>query len=792
MRPTDPAPPTSPHRRYRHPSDLARLVVNLVLLGILIAIAVVAPGGVKSVAENVAQLVLLLPLALVEGAVGVTQLLAIVLPVAVLIVLAWRRRFDLLAILVLAVVISSIAMALLSNVAQKTVPVSELGYERVESWLIGSQFPSSPYLAAATAVLVAGGPWMSRRWRRASWGLLAVAVVARLVTATEVPVRVGMLLTLGAASGSLALVLFGAPRRRIDPATVQQTLATVGVATDDLQPRAEEGGTPTFTGTDAGGSALFVKVIGRDERDTDLLLTTWRSLTLRGLDDDASRRSPERVVEREALAMGMLRTIGVRTALPVAIAATSEGAGVLAATRLDGPRLVDLADGELTDEALDELWAQVALMQTRRIAHRRLNATNVRLTDEGPALIDLRWTTLDGSDETLGVDVAELVASLATVVGPDRSIAAAGRNLSHEQLARAVPLMQHAVLTSSTRRALGDKKAVTALRDAMAEAAGIEKVQLTPVSRISLKEIVSTVGSIVLLYYVISLAANWDDIWDSFSGANLAYSIPILALALAPYVTGAMSLMGAVTTHLAFLRTTAVMFAQSFLNRFTPANAGGMAMRMRYLQLNGQETAVAAASIGLTSMASGVMQVLLIVVFLIWGGASDRLSDFSFPSVGTILVVIIAIGLVVTLLLFSAWGRKVVRPRLRDTVAKLRTNMGELLRDPVKMLMLFGGALLGKLATILAFWLSVHAFGVDMSLPKAGALYMIANSIGSAVPTPGGVGGIEAALTGVLISFGVDNATAAAIVLFFRIQTFWLPTAPGYGFMQYCKRVGIV
>jgi glycosyltransferase 2 family protein len=258
------------------------------------------------------------------------------------------------------------------------------------------------------------------------------------------------------------------------------------------------------------------------------------------------------------------------------------------------------------------------------------------------------------------------------------------------------------------------------------------------------------------------------------------------------YVTGAMSLLGAVTTHLALMRTTAVMFGQAFLNRFTPANAGGMAMRVRYLQLNGQDTTVAAASVGLTSAASGIMQAIFIVVFFIWGGTSDRLSDFELPDVGTILIVVLAAGLVLSLLLYSRWGRKVVRPLLAGAVTKVRDSFGTLAHDPGKLALLFGGAGLGKLFTIICFWLSVLAFGVDMSFPKAGALYMVANTVGSAVPSPGGVGGIEAALTAVLIGYGVDSATAAGAVLFFRVLTFWLPTLPGYGFLQYTQRKGIV
>jgi uncharacterized protein (TIRG00374 family) len=86
----------------------------------------------------------------------------------------------------------------------------------------------------------------------------------------------------------------------------------------------------------------------------------------------------------------------------------------------------------------------------------------------------------------------------------------------------------------------------------------------------------------------------------------------------------------------------------------------------------------------------------------------------------------------------------------------------------------------------------VQAFGVDMAFAKAGALYLVASTVGSAVPTPGGVGGIEAALTAMLLSFGVENATAAAIVLLFRFMTFWLPTLPGWFFLQYVERRQIV
>lgn len=238
------------------------------------------------------------------------------------------------------------------------------------------------------------------------------------------------------------------------------------------------------------------------------------------------------------------------------MAGTEDEIAVLVTSGVEGPRLAEVDAAALTDELLDSLWGEVAALQQRRMAHRGLNLDHIRVVDGRAVLFDLRWSDLRASDEVLGADVAELVVALAVGVGAERAVAAAVRGLSADQLARAVPLVQPAVLTPATRRATkGDKALLGGLRDQLSAAAGIEEVHLAPVSRITLKGSVSLVGSMVLGYYVISLAANWSDIWDSFRDANPAYVLPVLILAMAPFFTGAMSLLGAVTTRLSLSRT---------------------------------------------------------------------------------------------------------------------------------------------------------------------------------------------------------------------------------------------
>jgi undecaprenyl-diphosphatase len=306
------------------------------------------------------------------------------------------------------------------------------------------------------------------------------------------------------------------------------------------------------------------------------------------------------------------------------------------------------------------------------------------------------------------------------------------------------------------------------------------------------KGAVSLVGSVVLVGYVGNVASNWHDIWTSLRDARVAAIVPLVVFVVTTFAGGALSLMGAVVTDLPFVRTLEVMFAQSFLNRFTPANAGGMALRARYLQLEGVDATAAAAAVGLTSVASGVAQVVFVAVFLVWGGATSSLGRFSLPSAGRLLTFLIVAGAVVGAVTLSTWGKRVVLPLVARTVRKVSIMVRDIVSRPGKLALLLGGAALSKLAILLAFVISVHAFGVHMGLAQAGALYMVANTVGAAVPTPGGVGGIEAALTAALLGAGVDAANAAAIVVLFRLFTFWLPTLPGWLMLQYTQRAGIV
>ena len=322
----------------------------------------------------------------------------------------------------------------------------------------------------------------------------------------------------------------------------------------------------------------------------------------------------------------------------------------------------------------------------------------------------------------------------------------------------------------------------------------MEAVELAELERISFGKLVVWVGFAVLAFFLLTLVSNSSDIVDTMTGIDWVWVVPIVLATLGGTVGGAMSLAGSVIRPIPLWPATIIMFGQSFLNRFTPMNAGGMAMRIRYLQKGGTDVTVATAAIGLTSAASSVMQVVFIVFFVLWsssdptGDVSTGGGDSGGPDLTLVAVFAGAIVVAGIVIAVTPKFRRWLVAFVKSTIEKIRHDFGELARRPSKLGLLFGGAAIAKMSTIIAFAASCRAFDVDIAFAELGAMYLVANTIASTVPTPGGVGAIEAALILVLTNAGVPQATAWAAVLLFRLINYWLPTIPGYVCLKISER----
>ena len=797
----------------RHPVDTARLVVSLVALVLTYGLAVRRSAEVRSVSVDLVELVNTLPNWAEDLLLGLTQLLAIAVPVAMVFVLVRTRRLFVMG--VGSAIVAAATMAALQHRIDAVVPNLVVQVTEQPSWLFGAAFPSGAYIAAYMAVIIVLGPVLSRGWRRAALAGLAVGIVSRIVTAVAVPLNLAITVSVGAVVGSAALAVFGSPRRTASRRDVLAALASAGFPAATVEPY-EVGAehAQTFVAMASDGRRSFLKLLGSDERSADVLYRIVRMLRVKDLDDERPGWSPGRLVTHEAFASMLARQRGASVPEVLAVGETEGGDGILAVTVVDGRPIDELELDQVTDEVLDAAWGQLVILREQGIAHRWITAGHLLVTEPDPIgldeadpdgdgleLIDLRspvvtvidfhWAVRQATPAHLAADVAMLAVSLATIVGADRAVASAARVLDADALARALPLVQPLALPTDVQHAIAGNKAILPLvRDRIQHAAGGVPYELADIERVGPRQVAALVGGVFITYSLLGFASNWNDISTALGRVSMVEVPPLLVLSFVPFVAGAFSLISVVPKPLPFGESVEVMFGQSFLNRFTPANSGGMALRIRYLQKRGVDLGGAAAGVGLTSLASGICQVVVLVLFAAWAGSSSD-ATFSLPKASTVAVALLVIAVVAGLVWFTPWGRRVIGRRVRTTGKQVTKTLRGLAHQPGRFVLLFGSTLVAKVAVIGAFVLSCGAVGIDLSVSRLGLLYLTASSVAAAAPTPGGVGAVEAALTAALTGVGVPSADALSAVFLFRLLTYWLPVPFGWGAMHKLQRTVI-
>jgi uncharacterized membrane protein YbhN (UPF0104 family) len=180
-----------------------------------------------------------------------------------------------------------------------------------------------------------------------------------------------------------------------------------------------------------------------------------------------------------------------------------------------------------------------------------------------------------------------------------------------------------------------------------------------------------------------------------------------------------------------------------------------------------------------------VLHILMLVVFVALAGAANK-QPFKPP---TWFYFVLA-GLVVAALgvLALPAGRRLLRARLAPTLGQVLPRLLEVAQQPRKLAEGIGGGLLLTAAYILCLAACVQAFHGSVAFASIAVVYLTGSALGSIIPTPGGLGAVEAALTAGLVAAGLHGTEAASAVLLFRLLTFWLPVPFGWAALNYLER----
>ena len=183
-------------------------------------------------------------------------------------------------------------------------------------------------------------------------------------------------------------------------------------------------------------------------------------------------------------------------------------------------------------------------------------------------------------------------------------------------------------------------------------------------------------------------------------------------------------------------------------------------------------------SVALSQVVNVVTTILLLVAIGLLTGSG--LSRFKIAPGTHLLIGVAVIAVVAGVLLAVPQTRAkligLVWPHLRRAWPRLL----EALSRPLRLAASSGANLLLTAAYLLAFIAALRAVGAHPAILPAAVVYLAGNAVGSAAPTPGGLGGVEAVLVAGLTAMGIPAAEAISGVLVFRIATFWLPIPAGY------------
>lgn len=776
--PTDEPLTESVHRRT--PADVNRLLwfVGFLLLG-----GVLATGLDETMAGIEADLLqgfVRIPATVAGLMVATVAVLFLLLTLGAPLVLAITRRWRTLAVGGLGIVLAPILFVLLRN----AVPVRaaarpdsiDTAFTEVGAW------PPSGSLAAYTAVAVVVGVELSRPWRRATWVMLAVLALMRVLTAAELPLDIGLAVAVGGVVGSALLLAFGRSIRIASPAGVRVALERAGLSVQHVEPLDNESGAWEHrVMTDEG--PVLAKVVGWESQQLDNLYRAYRRVRLKDVGDDTGYASARRAVAVEALLDLYSVDRGVRSPAVRAIAPLDGDDVVLAVEQIDGTPLDRADDDDLTDDVLHQCWQQVAALHSGRMAHRDLELDSFVLDRFGQIwLVDYAFGQPAADDQVLAGDVAELLTATYVRVGASRSVAAAHDIVGRDALADAMARLVPAALTRETRAALKSVEDGTKpLRDELARVTGIAEPTLAKVERLKPQYLVMGGALAVAIYFLLPQFADFPRMVEAIRDADWRYVPAVLLASLVTYLGVGMSLAGATPGRVSAGEFGALSFSSSFVATFAPPGVGHIGLNIRYLQKRGFGGPIALSVIASKEAATFVVHMTLLGIVALWAGRSGALEEEleRLPPVPVMLAIVAGVLVVAGLSLLVRQVRALVRETLVPAVKHSVESLKSVVRDPVKVTTLFGGVALLNLGYSACLYFAVTAFGSQASFAAVALVYLTAGSVAAAAPTPGGLGAVEAILLAALTGIGIASPVALAGIFLYRLATFWLPILPG-------------
>ena len=813
----------------RRREDAVDVVIALLAIVGIWTIGTVASATTRGVTMDVLQFqlvrkILILPVNLVEG------LIILITPILVIVSLALRRRLQAIIQALVTSVVAAVGgwiIIVLTGLLPSylTAPLSVDRAIATQGHQTGFAIAINLVIVTLCALFTSAGEAQSMKAIRWGWtGLWIILVLGVLRSSMTLPVAF-ISVFIGRAFGSGSRWVMGFDDQRATGAALVEALLGIGITPSrivrtDLDTSTEplstwavaENARGRLTQMPADLGDMGVTVTRRPDPDhhrhyqvwsdtglayelivmdpgqelTGTLLEMWNNLRLRGISRWVSP-SLKAQAERSSFTTLQALRAGVFTQEPITIASANDSIMMVLSALPPTTPLTELGE-QASDEVLDRAWEQLHYAHARGISHRALTPEAV-VVDASNDVWLLDWDSGEVATSELNqsIDIAQMLVLTALAVGPERALEAGRRCVGEDTLIACAPVIQKPVLPASINQRLRRSDLLGELRAALVGDSEAETAPTADLQRFRPRTIFTIAVAFIAVFIVVS-SLNFSDLVSTVTSANPWWMAASAVLACLIWVGSAVPLIALSPEKLPFKDTLIAQVAASIITIVAPAGVGPAALNLRYLRKRRVPTAMAVTTVTLMQISQALITIILLILVMVSAGSSLSVSVPYGTILAIVALVMVAVGVIVAVPKVRRWIWAKIQPTFQQVYPRLLWIVGQ----PRRLAAVVGGNLLMNIGYVGAFWTAMVAMGGSLNFSTVAITYLTANAAGSFIPSPGGIGTVETALTSGLTVAGVSSSVAIATALLYRLVTFYGRIPFGWLAMKYMEKKDLI
>ena len=816
-----------PVRRRRE--DLVDVVISLIAILFIWTIGALASATTRGVTMDVLSFqlvrqILILPVSIAEG------LIILITPILVIVSLALRKRLQAIIQVLVTSLVAAVGgwiIILLTGLlpSELTAPLSVDRALATQGSQTGIAIAINLVIVTLCALFTSAGEAQSMKAIKWGWtGLWIILILGVLRSSMTLPVAF-ISVFLGRAFGSGSRWIMGYDDQRAKGAKLVEALLNIGITPSrivrtDLDTTEEplatwavaENSRGRLTQMPADLGDMGVAVTRRPVQDhhrhyqawsdtglayeiiamdpgqelTGTLLEMWNNLRLRGISRWVSP-SLKAQAERSSFTTLQALRAGVFTQEPIGIAAAADSIIMVMSALPPTTPLTELGE-DATDEVLDRAWEQLHFAHSRGISHRALTPEAV-VVDSSSDVWLLDWDSGEVATTELNqsIDIAQMLVLTALAVGPQRALEAGRRCVGEETLIACAPVIQKPVLPAAINQRLRRSDLLGELRAALVGDSEAETAPTADLQRFHPRTIFTIAVAFIAVFIVVG-SLNFNDIVSTVKSANLWWMLASALLGSLIWVGSAVPLIALSSEKLTFKDTFIAQVAASIITIVAPAGVGPAALNLRYLRKRRVPTAMAVTTVTLMQISQALVTIVLLLLVMVIAGSSLSVSVPYGTILGVVALVMVAVGVIVAVPKVRRWIWSKIQPTWQQVYPRLLWIIGQ----PRRLAAVLGGNLLMNIGYVGSFWTALMAMGGSLNFSTVSITYLTANAAGSFIPSPGGIGTVETALTSGLTVAGISSSVAIATALLYRLVTFYGRIPFGWLAMKYMEKKDLI